>query len=205
MTIVGQHTVTELRDLLAAKDLEVSALGKAYQSYKSQWDLKDAAASAKFDTDYKKLRDRYFIARKDAIKRISKADNSSISPFVITAEDEWQDVLKSLKAAGDPGPTTIGDSMELYGRLANVGGPNPLPNGEIQPEYGSDFDLNTFNKAGDILEQIDPALVNKKGLSFIEKLAIGTVVVAGVGAAAELVLTLHTLAKTASVVRGKRE
>lgn len=125
--ILGGHNVAELKDLVAAKDGEVNALGTAYAALQDK-----SKIDATWLPDYTALRTRYQIARGTAQTLIDNAANA-YSGDTSPAEDEYNGVLLALQQ--NPPNTTKGDSYDLYNRFMLAGGNNPLPYGETQPGY----------------------------------------------------------------------
>lgn len=177
--ILGIPAVSDVRDLVAAKDAELASIYKQYLAFKSQWDAKDAAASGKWLSDYQALKARYNAARALAQKAITSASQSSLpSAFDITpAGDEYYGILDALKIVGEPTKSAVGD---VYSRLIAAGAPKTnyvVP----QPLPGTDFDLNLYQATGNVLEAIDPGLVGKQGTSTLEKIVIGASIIGAIG------------------------
>lgn len=148
MTIFGQHTVHELQELIAAKDVEMNDLVNAGTSYKPTWDASDSASSTQWQTDLTALQARYNTARTNAESVIALSENSAISPDYLPAESSWQAILTSVQQV--PGTVTAGDLQDLYNRLVAVTGYAYKSN--VPQPTALDADLNAYNE----VEKYDP-------------------------------------------------
>jgi hypothetical protein len=179
--ILGQHTVAELRYLVAAKDVQTGALVDQAAKYRPAWEAKDKAQADEWFRDFAAYRARYAEARKKAAAQFAWADNhTSVSDNVVPAEAEWQAVIRAVKQAGDSGPETKGDLIDLHRRFWDAGGPS-FTSQVPQPSASSDVDLTALNQSTTVLGNIDPHLVGKTGMSTLEKSAIAVAVVGALG------------------------
>ena len=55
MTILGQHSATETKDLLKAKDGEMADLAKAFALFGPKWQAADSKAYSAWLSDYNAL------------------------------------------------------------------------------------------------------------------------------------------------------
>jgi hypothetical protein len=177
--ILGLESVSELRDLVKAKDVELAAIYKNFLAYEPTWRAKDLAAAKAWVTDFQALKTRYNAARAKAQETIAGTSYPDITP----AQSEFNDVISALKIPALPGaPLEIPRSAvgDLYARLKNAGAPMQayvVP----QPVPGTDIDSGIYQWTGKVLEFIDPKLVGKEGVSNLEKLVIAATLVSALG------------------------
>jgi hypothetical protein len=151
MTILGQYTVAELEDLIAAKDYAVNQLSYAYFGDAGKHDLhKDPT----WPTDFTALSIRYNNAKTKAQNLISalKVSNPLIPNNVIPADAPYKSILKSLRAS--PNTISKGDLQDLSNRLAALGiqtDYSAMP----QPKSGSDIELSAFKAANVALAPLE--------------------------------------------------
>src|ERR1700722_18450202 len=151
MTILGQYTVAELEDLIAAKDYAVNQLSYAYFGDAGKHDLhKDST----WPTDFTALSIRYNDAKSKAqgMATALKASNPLIPNNLIPADAAYKAVLKSLRAS----PTTIskGDLQDLSNRLAALGIQTDY-SGMPQPKSGSDIEMSVLKATNVALAPFD--------------------------------------------------
>lgn len=145
MTILGQHSVEDLQDLVKSTDYSVNTIQKTYDGFAADWKSKDPLVHADWLTDWTMLRGRYKEAREKAAKGIQAAELLwNIRNSVIPAEPRYQDILVSLHK--DPkGPYVKGDLQDLYNRFADAQ-KKPIIFNQPQPT-GSDVDLLVYSGA----------------------------------------------------------
>lgn len=173
-TVLGEHTVAELKDLLAAKTVEVDRVEKAYQKILDLGPPKPEVTAWK--TDWDTFKERWSAATKEAQDAI---DAWSWNPFVpdnmAAAESQYVGVLKALSQAYPELHTVPGDLNDLGIRLTQLGGEidnSPLP----QPQPNSDFDFNalqTTNAAAQVAQHAADALTLSKKTWVIIGLGVG--------------------------------
>ncbi len=147
MTIFGQHTFAELKELIAAKDYEHTQIQAAY-------DAKPAivnAADPKWSNDWQAFLARYKSARLVCLAEIATAGATTLgaSLSVTPAEKQWQTLLHTLTQ--DPSkPYTDLDEQGLFVRLQKAG---------VQPDVShvpqptsADIDLGVYKGADDLLK-----------------------------------------------------
>jgi hypothetical protein len=66
VTLFGQYTIAELRDLVAAKDVEVNVLTKDGHAFLPTWSSKDPGAASAWQSDLQKLTADYAASRASA-------------------------------------------------------------------------------------------------------------------------------------------
>ena len=188
MTVLGHHTVGELRDWLAAIDYEAAQVASAYAAFASTWQAQDAPAHHEWAAEWKSLQARYGVARARAQGAIMRAQlEIAIPDSVIPVEDEWQAVLHALSKT--PGTTTKSDFQDLYNRLVAAQG-KPIDMSKIPQPTAVDADLSAY-KAADTVIRTGEAVARKVTPSK----GTGTLVVVGLG------LVLGILLATKSVLR----
>ncbi len=170
MTIVGLHTTGELKDFIAAKDVEVLALNKAFQAF-PEWSTKDKASSDDWLKDYTALTIRYNSARANANLIIADAVDHGLSPTVAPAEKQWQAVLLALKQNGEYAAQKKGDAIDLANRIVKAGG--TLPNDAVPQPISPDADLNAYAATGNFLNQLQSKSLSTLGIIGIMALVVG--------------------------------
>lgn len=154
-TVMGEHTVAELKDLLAAKDVEIARVEQAYQKILDQGPPTQAVVQWKNDWD--SFRTRWNSAKKDAQDAIDAwGYNLFVPDNMAIVESQYVGVVKALSQAYPELHTIPGDFVDLSARLTELGGvvdSGPIP----QPKPGSDFDLNALHNATAITTVIDQA------------------------------------------------
>jgi hypothetical protein len=141
-TVLGYHTVAELKDLVAAKDAAMRNLARR---------LGEVSDSPKFDTAsfipaYNALISRYTIARDAAQKAIDAAADAWRSPSLIVAEEEWNNLLSALNPRWKENTWAPGDGSleDLYGRVTDAGSIGTYDEPTPQPQQGTDVDFNVL-------------------------------------------------------------
>ena len=188
MSILGHHSVGELRDWLVDIDFQTAQIGAAYAAFAPTWQAQDPAAHHEWAADWKAFQARYGAARgraEGALLR-SKLD-VGVPDSVIPVEDEWQAILHAL--AKTPGATVKGDFQDLYGRLAAAQG-KPVDFSKMPQPTAPDVDLAVF-KATDAVIRAGEAAARAATPSK----TTGTLIVVGLG------LALGVLLATKSVLR----
>lgn len=166
--IVGQWTIAELKDLIADKDDEMRALKNGLAAFGPTWGVKDKDAYVAWLKDYSALCSRYARARKNGDLTIQAARLSPLSDDMQPANDAYVAILRALQKV--EGTRTPGDKLDLMIRMTDAGGKLEF---HPPPQTAKDWDLLVFKAGGKVLEQVDPGLVGKPGLSNLEKGAIG--------------------------------
>lgn len=143
MTILGQHSVEELQDLVKSTDYSLAMIQKSYDGFVTEWKSKDPFTHADWLNDWNLLKGRYAEAREKAAKVISaSALLWDIRNSVIPAEQQYQGILVSLHR--DPkGAYVKGDLQDVYNRFAEAQR-KPIIFNQPQPT-GSDVDLLVYS------------------------------------------------------------
>ena len=188
MTVLGHHTVGELRDWLAAIDYQAAQVASAYAAFAPTWQVQDAPAHREWAGEWTSLQSRYGAARARAQGAITRAKlEIGIPDSMIPVEDEWQGVLHAL--AKTPGTSAKSDFQDLYNRLVAAQG-KPIDMSKIPQPTAVDADLSAY-KAADTVIKTGEAVARKVTPSK----GTGTLVVVGLG------LVLGILLATKSVLR----
>lgn len=137
-TFLSSNTISDLVELLKAKDDEFTALDRDSSAYYVAWHLKDPAAAMAWTSDYKKLKSDYVAAKAIAQDAIDKAHGKGalfqLTPDSIntTGDSPYKVVLQSLNPnylAHDASSDRI---FQLRRRLA-AGGATMTPYSVRQP------------------------------------------------------------------------
>ncbi len=158
-TVLGYHTVAELKDLTAAKDVAVRNLSKRYAQVQNQpgFDLKQ------FLPSYQRLVERYVVARQKAQQAIDTAVTSFRPLNLISAESEWNDLLFALNPRWKEYTWSSGDGSleDLYDQVIKAGSTGETDEPTPQPQSGSDADFNVLTTTNQITHSIESAFDTK--------------------------------------------
>lgn len=183
MTILGLHTVGELKELISAKDYTIGQLEQSRATHFLAWLALDNAAASDWGADYTAFTQRYKVAHDAAIDKIKNA-SAAIRDSVNPAEGEYQAVLHALTTT--PGSFVKGDFQDLYDRF--VAGTKAVIDFSAmpQPDSSQDTDLNNFKATDTLLKKgekkLDDLGDNAKTLA-----ELGLFVTIGAGIAATYV------------------
>lgn len=178
MTILGQHTVNEIQDLLAAKDYTIKQIKTARDTM--VWT--DPVAAADWDKDFAALNKRYDAAALRA--RAVIISTYATSGGAVPAEGTYQDVLSALSKI--PGTTQKGDLQDLSNRLKEAGAAQDFS--QMPQPKATDADLAGF-KAADTTIKAGESAAGKAAPIFGAGVALATVVgIIGLGVAAKIYL-----------------
>ncbi len=149
--ILGQHTLGEVRDLLAAKDYEHGQMQLAADAAKGAI----AAADPSWFADWRAFLDRYNAARVQAKIVLSLGPQTGVRAEVQPAEGLWKQILLTLTK--DPSkPFTDTDEQGLFNRLQKAGGKPDVS--KVPQPATADVDLGIFKTADDLTKQVDKVL-----------------------------------------------
>jgi hypothetical protein len=143
--IGGLYSVAELRDWIAAIDVEVAVVEKGRGETLPAWAARDAAAAARWASEWKAFRDRWDRARLVAVTEIEVARFDYTRPDSLIVAFAWPVVARALRTVA--GVESPGDFQELYRRLALARGGNLDFSRVPQPGTGNDFELVIFKAA----------------------------------------------------------
>ena len=152
-TILGYHSVDELKDLVAAKDVAIRNLARR---------LEEVSNSGKLDLTtfvpaYNDLVARYTAARAKAQAAIDDAIGAWRPLNMISAEDEWNGLLSSLNARWKDYIWSPGDGSldDLYSRVIDAGSTATNDEPTPQPRPGSDADFNALTATTQATQAIE--------------------------------------------------
>ena len=173
MTVFGQNSVAELRDLTNAKDYTVNQVQSGYDAFAHDWQAKDPETEADWKRDWTTFLVKYKAARALAAGAFGKAKVMiGVRDSLIPAPIEYAAILKALRQT--EGVQTKGDLQDLYDRLVAAGAKvdvskTPQPKAE-------DVDLSAY-KAADTAIKEGKKKVKEAGKGFLAdnwgKLLIG--------------------------------
>ena len=150
-TVLGYFTVAELQDLVAAKDVEMRNLARAFNEVAGlPYDF------TRFIPAYQALVARYQVARNAAQKAIQAAVGAWRPTNLIVADQEYSDVLTAINprwrentwSPGDGSFEDISDQLKKFGATGK--GDEPIP----QPSKGADVDIAAYQQSGKALQSV---------------------------------------------------
>lgn len=162
-TVAGWYTVSELKDLVAAKDATMRNLAREFSEISPlPFDF------TVFLPAYQALTERYQAARAVAQKAIDDAVGAWRPTNMILADTEYRGLLASLNSRWEehtwaPGDGSIEDLSDQLAKFGATGkGAEPIP----QPQKGSDVDLTTMQQSDQVLKGLSnlPTLFDTKHL-----------------------------------------
>ena len=140
MTIAGNHTPAETRELIKQKDRDLAAMANAFLEFESKWIADDIDEAADYRTDLEDLNARWSATM---VKAKAQLDSN---PLPIS-EGTWQDILHTLQR--EPGHFQKGDFPDLLQRLANKGKEWRAP---VNQPGAPDFDLDIYKTADKVFQ-----------------------------------------------------
>lgn len=152
MTVNGRHTMEEVRQLIAAKDVLIKQISDAFTS--SNWTGRDAEV---WKSDWYDFNQRWI----DMKRRVSAAlvATSIMSPGVpanvTPAETEWQWVLRAINKSGT-GLYEKGDLPDMQQRLERIVGPF-VDSSKIPKQDSWDADHSAYLKADQGVKAVEKA------------------------------------------------
>ena len=188
MTILGHHTVAELRDWLAAVDYQANQIAGSFKSFAPTWSAHDGATARDWSSDWSAFLSRYRTARARALLVIGRAQvELGIPDSVIPVEDEWQGVQNAL--ARTPGSIAKGDFQDLYNRLSAAQA-KPIDMSATPQPTAVDADLGAYKAADAVIragENVARTVAPSK--------STGVMVLLGVGLGFGLLVALRSVLK----------
>ena len=162
MTILGQHSVTELKSLLAAKDSEIADMDKAFTTFGPTWSKADGPTYRAWFLAYTLFKSAYNIAWVEAKAAILAGE---LVPFVsddnIPAETAYQGVMYTVLNTGTDGKVNPGGLQDLFDQIQaaqkNAGVAQYTETAIVQPPKGSDTDLAALQAANAAAKAIEDA------------------------------------------------
>ncbi len=120
MTILGKHTIAELRDLIKAMSYEVKQIQEGYAAVEADWWTVDSAKAQAWAIDWEAFKTRFKTALSAADIRFAIASNMlGVRDSVIPAEEAYQGVLRAVTVQTD-GSFAPTDMAGLHNRLIEV-------------------------------------------------------------------------------------
>ena len=153
MTIAGQHTVAELRDLLAAHSYSIAQTQKAIND--------NTAVLARHPNEYILLLNDWnvLLARWNAAKQAALAELNAFHPLpenMTPAEASYVGLLKALQITYPRLYTSSGDLVDIASRLSKLE-VNPDYSNMPQPRAGTDADFEVFKSTDQLLKTVTPS------------------------------------------------
>lgn len=140
MTVLGSHTLAEVKALLVAKDYEHAREQELYNGLTDAQRLQDPAWPINFTA----FETNYQLASVPGRARVALFPPESLKYY--PAEDEYQSIAQSV--AGE---------TDLFKRLLGMGAVVPKDWIVPQPPKDDDVDLGVYQNADDILKTVNPA------------------------------------------------
>jgi hypothetical protein len=148
MTILGQESVAELRDLVAAKDYTFGQIQQAYDAFAAQWKAQDPAGHDDWLSDWRARKAKYLAARVIAATAFARGQAAFVSETLVPAPIEYDLVLASLTKDAKSG-VQKGDLQELFDRLSAARGAQVDLSRTPQPQ-ATDVDLSVYKATDDL-------------------------------------------------------
>ena len=160
-TLLGDPSLSDVQQLVAAKDYEIGQL-MAHYAAASDWAKSDQAAFNDWGTDAGALQQRY-LAAKNIVNTLAAAQSSLVPASYATATNAWNAVLDAVHH----NPEQKGDLTDLDRRLKVATGTDTDYSKNPQPDKAMDADLHNT---------IDPAITAAKdAVDSVEKKVADTV------------------------------
>jgi hypothetical protein len=164
MTILGEQSLAELKDLLAAKDKEFAVITNALAST-PQTSWPNTALYTDWMNDWTALQARYNAVRKLAQGDIDTGNWQPVPLSIQPAQMRWNDVIKAIQPVYNT--TTKGDLVDVHARLNAV---QKIPVYTVpQPLKSSDFEQTVFTT----LAPFDPIGDKRAAENWKKDIAIG--------------------------------
>jgi hypothetical protein len=155
---LGDYTISDLVDLIAAKTTEVQAIDRSLSNIGPGWQSRDVGSYSSFYNDWNALKARWQKAL-DAANSAITASKFVFSPAsIIPAPTEYAGILSALAPGGDT--VVSGDLTDLARRLQNAGGQSAT---SVPQPTATDIDLKIF-QASDSAAKSMPSFV-KTGIA----------------------------------------
>lgn len=156
MTIMGQHTIAETKELIDQKQSDINAYQKAYDIVLPKWKQKNEGEALEWGKDFEDFRIRWGIAVVKAKALMFATGSVMVSDSITPAEPAFQIVLEALQRT--PGRFQKGDFADLVDRWSRVGLPSPRIITR-QPD-SFDVDLEGFKVADAAAKKIESTASN---------------------------------------------
>jgi len=136
---LGQYTIADLRDLIAAKDAEMKAIAASFAAFKSTWESADPSAAKAWEEDWLALAQRYIAARESAEIVLAASHLNPVPESLSPAQEAYIAILRALQAQDRV--TSPGDATDLAGRLVDAGAALHY---EVPQPLAQDWDLTAI-------------------------------------------------------------
>jgi hypothetical protein len=126
-TFLSSYTISDLMELLKAKDDEFTALDRDSTTFLPTWRSKDNVAASTWSSDYQKLKNDYAAAKATAQDAIEKAQGKGalfqLTPDSIntTGDSPYKLVLQALNPAWQQHSADSSRIFQLRARLQSAG------------------------------------------------------------------------------------
>jgi hypothetical protein len=180
VTIFGQHTVSELRELLKAKETQINDVQAAFDAFSPQWKKQDQPSWSAWSVDWNNFGQRFMSARAKA-NLVLLRPLSGVADTTIPAESEYQGILRALTAK--EGTFTDTDFQGLHNRLV-AAQKKPIDFSNTPQPTAGDADLQLRNALApvDVIAQAKNALNNPTtGKPSALKIALGVAIASALG------------------------
>lgn len=160
MTIAGQHTVAEVKELRDQKQSDIDGYNAAFQRAREAWMQADPVTAKEWEKDWSAFLFRWRSAMVKVgamLAAIAAMPGQFLIPdSALPAEPAWDIILEALQKT--PGHFQKGDFPDLIQRWAVAKLPDP---GLItrQPE-SFDVDLEAFKKADKTVKAVEATATN---------------------------------------------
>jgi hypothetical protein len=145
VTIADLFSVAELKDLLTAKDYDLTQMGDHYAAFSPTWVNSDNATFLAWTNDWNALNTAYAAAKSDAQTIIDEAEFIIGSDATISADSQYRAVLSALNSTWAQNTPAPGSIIDLEARLATASGQATDYSTQPQPTPGTDADLDALN------------------------------------------------------------
>lgn len=157
--IMTDYNAAELRELLAAKNVDLSNNEQAASAFETTWAASDAGSAAMWWTDWATMRDAYNRAQDDANSYLSYVTNDESLAFGTTKDTDYDatasysEVLTALNSSWQENTPAPGSFDDLVARLdaamaslnyVSPVKPQPIP----QPNPANDSGVNPTSWEG---------------------------------------------------------
>lgn len=139
--LLGQPTVQDVRELIAAKDYTIAQMSTAHSKVRDQWEKANKDEHAEWWRDWLSFNERYAMARRVALASVNTMTSAAVPDSMNPSPVSYALVLKTLTRDPDKG-VQKGDLQDLFDRLAKKTKVD-LSN---TPQPKSDVDLEIYRK-----------------------------------------------------------
>jgi len=156
MTIMGQHTIAETKELIDQKQSDINAYQKAYDLILAKWQKFDAHEAEEWGKDFSDFRQRWTVAVVKARALMFATGSVLVSDSITPAEAAFNIILEALQRT--PGRFQKGDFPDLIDRWSKAG--LPSPNIVTRQPDSIDVDLEGFKVADSATKGLESTAKN---------------------------------------------